>query len=35
VLTAGNVNDTTLFTDILAGIRVTRPAGGPAPDRNG
>ena len=29
VLTAGNVNDTTLFEDVLAGIRVTRPVGRP------
>jgi len=29
VLTAGNVNDTTLFEDVLAGIRVTRWVGRP------
>ncbi|MBE1488925.1 transposase [Plantactinospora soyae] len=27
VLTGGNVNDCTRFTDVLAGIRVGRPAG--------
>jgi transposase len=29
VLTAGNINDTLLLADLLAGIRVTRPAGRP------
>lgn len=29
VVTAGNVNDTTVFEDVLAGIRVARPVARP------